>query len=1046
MRPDWVGRLRYRAVVVLVVVAALATPNPASAQTYTWNQPASGNDWLSASNWLGGGPPNAASNIAIFGNISTGANTVNMSANVTVGELRFDNVNSLSLTPAYTIGSSSQTITFDNGAATTLLTVSGFTQTTQTVAANLSIGTSQPLTINNNGVPGVNTLTIGGGINAAASGAALNVTGASNTTISGVVGGNVGTLTKSGSGLLVLSGTNTYTGGTVITGGTVSVGADNNLGAGTGGVTLDGGTLRFTNAGFGTGRSFTLGAGGGTILVPTGQPPTNPTIGGVISGSGKLTIDGGAYLTLQGNNTYTGATVINNAGVTLNSALAGGTGRLVNTSSVTINGFVGGQIGLLSLDNTGGADSNRVNDAAPVTLNGGLISIVPGVFAAANETFGNLAVRGFGTLYGAQIAGFGGAGSMAFGAVSRADPFSTLYVGGPVFGPGAGASIQVTFTNVSPPGGSGQTINVIPWIGGDRGDSNLSPTGFAETLYTYNANGLFALDSRTTTNFAQITTGAMTAGRNIALTGNPAAVNSPLSILSLVINANSTVSSTISGSSTLTVSSGAIANVQTLIFDGPTLNFGANTGYVYLGNEFYIADVTTIGSVGTSRITGTNGLVVSSNSDDSRNTLYLINKTNANTFSGGLYINGSARVAFDTADTQLGAAGGVISFRGGSLRYTGTGAVTLSTGGVDRPLQMTAAGGGLISVEFGTGVLTVPGLVSGPEQLTVTGPGTLVLANTANTYAGGTAIGDSTLVVAGPGSLGTGDLTLGVTIGTSSFVGGTLKFNSGGTVAANVNHAFSATIDTNGNNVTIAGVVSGAGAMLTKAGTGTLTLSAANTYTGNTLVSAGNLFVTNASGSGTGYGSVTVNSGAGLGGTGTVAGPVTITGGKLIVGPGTGPGTLTLRNATTLNSASTFQAALAGSAAGTGYSQLVIPSGGSINLGTATLNLTLSYTPSSSDLLFLVNNQNATGGLSGTFNGLSQGAQITFPDGTKAQISYQGDVTSMSFSGGNDVVLYNFQPVPEPGSVLGLAALALGGFAWRQRRRTARASMAVPTL
>src|SRR5207248_886442 len=150
--------------------------------------------------------------------------------------------------------------------------------------------------------------------------------------------------------------------------------------------------------------------------------------------------------------------------------------------------------------------------------------------------------------------------------------------------------------------------------------------------------------------------------------------------------------------------------------------------------------------------------------------------------------------AFDTADTQLGAAGGVISFRGGSLRYTGIGAVTLATGVTNRPLDMNSAGGGLMSVESGTGVLTVPGLVSGPEQLAKIGPGTLVLSNAANTYAGGTSLGDGTLAVAGPGSLGTGPLTLGVTIGAATYSGGTLRFNGGGTLSASVTHAFSATI------------------------------------------------------------------------------------------------------------------------------------------------------------------------------------------------------------------------------------------------------------
>ena len=51
----------------------------------------------------------------------------------------------------------------------------------------------------------------------------------------------------------------------------------------------------------------------------------------------------------------------------------------------------------------------------------------------------------------------------------------------------------------------------------------------------------------------------------------------------------------------------------------------------------------------------------------------------------------------------------MISFRGGSLRYVGSTDVTLSTGGVNRPLQMTAAGGGSINVEDQFTTLTVPG-------------------------------------------------------------------------------------------------------------------------------------------------------------------------------------------------------------------------------------------------------------------------------------------------------------------------------------------------
>jgi autotransporter-associated beta strand protein len=86
---------------------------------------------------------------------------------------------------------------------------------------------------------------------------------------------------------------------------------------------------------------------------------------------------------------------------------------------------------------------------------------------------------------------------------------------------------------------------------------------------------------------------------------------------------------------------------------------------------------------------------------------------------------------------------------------------------------------------------------------------------------------------------------------------------------------------------------------LTKTGAGTMRLTAANSYVGGTIVSAGRLLVNNATGSGTGGGSVTVDGGT-LGGTGRIAGAVTISEGGTIA-PGNSIGTLTISNSLTLS-------------------------------------------------------------------------------------------------------------------------------------------------
>ncbi|MEO6872151.1 MAG: autotransporter-associated beta strand repeat-containing protein [Chthoniobacterales bacterium] len=114
-----------------------------------------------------------------------------------------------------------------------------------------------------------------------------------------------------------------------------------------------------------------------------------------------------------------------------------------------------------------------------------------------------------------------------------------------------------------------------------------------------------------------------------------------------------------------------------------------------------------------------------------------------------------------------------------------------------------------------------------------------------------------------------GHTTSGVTIGSLSGDGLVVLCANPLTIGSNNQSTlFSGIIQDGGSS----GVTGGS---LSKAGSGSLALSRANSYTGGTTVSAGVLPVANQNGSATGTGPVNVNGGT-LGGEGTIAGATTI--------------------------------------------------------------------------------------------------------------------------------------------------------------------------
>ncbi|SEK11803.1 autotransporter domain-containing protein [Achromobacter sp. NFACC18-2] len=150
------------------------------------------------------------------------------------------------------------------------------------------------------------------------------------------------TLSKFDFGTLVLSGDNTYIGGTDIRQGTLSVSRDANLGAASGSLMLSGGVLA-TTASFDTARAVKVNAASG-LAVSAGS---TLGLGGAITGNGELTKSGAGTLRVFGNGSaYTGNLLVEAGTLDIASAATLG-GSLAVSSGAQLQGA--GQVGSTTL-------------------------------------------------------------------------------------------------------------------------------------------------------------------------------------------------------------------------------------------------------------------------------------------------------------------------------------------------------------------------------------------------------------------------------------------------------------------------------------------------------------------------------------------------------------------------------------------------------------------------------------------------------------------------------------------------------------------------
>ncbi len=846
----------------------------------------------------------------------------------------------------------------------------------------------------------------------------------------------VGGLTKNGDGALTLGGANSYDGVTTVNGGSLIVTNNTGLGSATGGTVIAsaGGIVKLGNGVTVTGESITLlGTGGdnfgalqaagnststwaGPVFLQSNAGTAAPRIGafagGVLTVSGPIANGAsgvnlyispsasGGRVVLSGTNTYSGLTGIVRGTLALgrNDALPTGTSLILNVANI---------------DGESSAFDMAGFSQTVASLSGSATGLQPYLITNSVAGLGVLTVnQSTNTLFRGAIGGNlslvkSGAGSLT---LSNA----TTHTGPTVLN--AGTLVVMAENGL---GGSAVTVN-----GGTLalGTTNAIPGSLTFT----GGNNTAAL-------------GATTALDQNFIEWAAAKVSGTVPVL--VSGANSANSLVFTGAmgGTFFGGVGAAANSGAASWGDSTLRLGGGSGSLAYSAAIGGSSSVIIGPVG--------GSVSSA-----------VTLAAGNTHTGSTTINsGTLRIL---ADSSLGnapgsATPGHLIINGGTLMGPTNDVAVHANRGVAIGTNGAAVGalaGGVIRL-LGV-VADLPGEAG---RLVTTGDGVIVLVN-ANTYSGGTVVSPGgQLVIQGNQALGSGTVTL---------AGGTLRPSTGASANTDVSNAVIVAADssfsssnakhttflgavtlsggdrtltlTGTDTATIAGPIGGDGIGhgFTKAGTSTITLRGTNTYggatriTGGTLALAGEGTLTNSpsieigSGavlnvSGRTGGSMTLVSGQTLKGAGTFTGGL-ITGSGSTLAPGASPGVLTVSGTLTMDAGSTFSVELNGTTAGTQYDQLAM-GGGSLNLVSPTLAVTLGFVPAEGDSFQIITGMvGFDPGFFGEFSGRPDGSTFTVGS-TEMKIDYnETDIT--------------LTVVPEPASLGAIGLLAAAALLRRRMR------------